>query len=117
MVSKKRIYSLVFVTLNLGSFVEYGKWWNSDIPDGRHYVLVSAEWCEPCKQFKRELKTEALAKDINIIVLDVDRYPDIAKKMNPQGMIPALLEYTKKGDEWTVRKYEVKELKKFFKGE
>jgi hypothetical protein len=37
--------------------------------------------------------------------------------MNPQGMIPALLEYTKKGDDWTVRKYEGKELKKFLKGE
>lgn len=117
MVSKKRFYSLVFVALNLGSFVDYGKWWNSEIPDGRHYVLISAEWCEPCQRFKKQLRQKALANGIDVVVLDVDRHPDTAKKMNPQGTIPVFLEYTKDGDKWTVRRFDGQDLGKFVKGE
>ena len=115
--NKKKLWSLVFVTLNIGSFVEYARWWNSDIPDGRHYVLVSADWCEPCKRLKAELRKQALANGQDIVILDVDRHPDVAKKLNPNGTIPCLLEYTKTGEKWTVRKYQGADLKKFLKGE
>lgn len=115
--NKKKLFSFVFVALNIGSFIEYGRWWNSEIEDGRHYVLISAEWCEPCKRLKNELKSAALANGMDVIVLDVDRHPDPSKKMNPSGIIPCLLEYTKAGDRWTVRKYSGSELPKFLKGE
>lgn len=115
--NKRKLFSFVFVSLNIGAFVDYGKWWNDEIEDGRHYVLVSAEWCEPCRRLKGELQTEALAKGMDIILLDVDRYPDTAEKLNPSGRIPCLLEYTKAGGKWTVRKYGGSELAKFLKGE
>lgn len=115
--NKRKLWSLVFVTLNIGSFIDYEKWWNADVQDGRHYVLVSAEWCEPCKRLKAELRKLALANGQDIVVLDTDRNPETAKRINPNGMIPLLLEYTKTGDKWTVRKYEGKNLAKFLKGE
>jgi thiol-disulfide isomerase/thioredoxin len=117
MVSKKKFYSLVFLSLNIGSFVEYAKWWNAEIPDGRHYVLVSAEWCEPCQKLKKELRRKALANGIDIVILDVDRHPDLAKRINPGGQIPLFLEYTKADEKWTVRKFDGQDLGKFVKGE
>lgn len=117
MVSKRKLFSFVFVTLNVGAFVEYSKWWNSEIPDGRHYVLVSAEWCEPCKRMKEDLRRLALAEGQDIVIIDVDRHPKLAEKINSSGRIPALLEYTKKGKKWTARKYDGGDLKKFLKGE
>ncbi len=115
--NKRKLWSLVFVTLNIGSFVEYGTWWQSEPKDGRHYVLVSAEWCEPCKRMRTELRSKALANGIDIVILDVDLHPDTAKKVNPSGLVPCLLEYTKADEKWTVRKFDGKDLGKFLKGQ
>jgi thiol-disulfide isomerase/thioredoxin len=118
MVNKKRLFSFVFITLNLGSFIPYAQWWKDGPEDGRHYVLVSAQWCEPCQRMKAELKTAALAKNQNVIILDVDELPELAKKINPSGQIPLLVEYTREDGKWKSRHdFKGDDLDKFLRGE
>jgi thiol-disulfide isomerase/thioredoxin len=118
MVSKKRLFSFVFITLNLGSFIPYAQWWKDGPEDGRHYVLVSAEWCEPCQRLKKELKVKALANNQSIVVLDVDALPELAKKINPGGQIPCLVEYTREDGKWKSRRdFKGGDLSQFLRGE
>lgn len=115
--NKRKMFSFVFVSLQLGAFVEYAKWWQAEKQDGRHYVLVSAQWCEPCQKLKKELRGAALANGRDIIVLDVDEHPDLAKKINPSGRIPCLVEYVKAGEKWTMRRWSGQKLNEFLNGE
>lgn len=63
-------------------------------------VDFSAEWCPPCRQLKpifASLKKEYAGK-IDLVSIDVDSMPDLAKKYNIQN-IPALVYISPDGTE------------------
>lgn len=59
--------------------------------DGEYYVLVSAEWCTPCKQLKESLK--AYPEQV-IYTVDFDREPSLASMvMGTRKTIPTFVKY------------------------
>ena len=98
-------------------FMEYDKWHSSEKKDGRHYVLVSAEWCPPCKKLKERLRGDEYSGE-KIIILDVDKHPELSKKVLRGRGIPTMIEYNLSGGEWKPARYwDGADLNKFLRGE
>lgn len=56
---------------------------NDEVKEGITLVDFFAEWCGPCKMIKpiiNELSNEV--KDVKILQIDVDKFPDLAGKYN-----------------------------------
>ena len=70
----------------------------SELINGETPVLVDffAEWCAPCKTVAPIVKQVAqqMGDKVKIIKVDVDKNPDIARKLNIQG-VPTLVIYKK----------------------
>ena len=110
----------LFAMLVLGigaKFVEYEQWLAADKAEGRHYVLVSAEWCQPCNTLKRKLAQDKY-EGRTIIILDIDKHRELSKKvLNGRG-VPTLIEYNLSGGEWKpARIWNGADLDKFLNGE
>jgi len=109
---------VAMLVISIGAkFVEYESWFSSDKDEGRHYVLVSAEWCPPCNQLKKRLSGKKYEGQI-IIVLDVDKHPELSSKILKGRSIPTLIEYNLSGGEWKpARFWDGADLDKFLRGE
>ena len=109
---------LLAALISVGAkFVEYDEWFSADKQEGRHYVLVSAEWCPPCNALKRRLRSEKYDGK-TIIILDVDKHPELSDKILKGRGIPALIEYNLSGGEWKpARIWDGADLDKFLRGE
>lgn len=58
---------------------------------GTYFVLVSAEWCLPCRQLKLQL---AEYPTIPVYVLDLDQDPKLSKSvMRDHRTVPCLVRY------------------------
>lgn len=98
-------------------FIEYEKWFQEEKQEGRHYVLVSAEWCPPCNALKKRLRSDKYDGKA-IIILDVDKHPDLSDKILKGRTIPTLIEYNLSGGEWKpARIWDGADLDKFLRGE
>lgn len=72
---------------------------------GTYFVLVSADWCVPCKGLKANL---ALYKHIPVYLVDLDREKTLAKKiMQTHRTVPCLVRYAigPAGNHRTVYRY------------
>lgn len=114
---RAKILGLFLAFAISGKYIAYTDWYaDGATRDGKSYILITATWCEPCQRLKGELKERILPKGIDIVILDVDSEPDAAKKLNPGGMIPKLLEATRKDGKWSFRKWDGRDLEEFFRG-
>lgn len=107
-----------FIALSVGAnFVDYDKWFEAEKAEGRHYVLVSAEWCPPCNQLKRRLAGDKYDGK-TIVILDVDKHPELSDKLLKGRGIPTLIEYNLSGGKWKpARIWDGADLDKFLRGE
>jgi len=67
-----------------------------------NYVLVEfyAKWCMPCRFLETILKNISRnIKNVSIVAIDVDKYSDLSKKYNVEG-IPSLMLVGKNGIMW-----------------
>jgi len=73
---------------------------NLDINAGVPTVIkIGAEWCPPCRQVKAMLKQvekELKVGGIQLTDVDIDKYPEIAKKYKV-SLIPTILFFDKNG--------------------
>lgn len=60
----------------------------SKIKEGKYLVDFFATWCGPCKMLMPVL--EELAGDINIIEVDVDKFPNLSEKYRIMA-VPTLM--------------------------
>jgi thioredoxin-like negative regulator of GroEL len=70
-------------------------------------VQVSADWCAPCQQQKALLKAldaRRVFRSTVITIVDQDREPEIASRINRRGRIPYLVGYIRTKNGW--RAYE-----------
>lgn len=109
---------LACAVLVLGAkFVEYEQWFSAEKEQGRHYVLVSAEWCRPCGELKKRLSQDKY-NDAKIIIMDIDKHPEASKKVLKGRGVPTLIEYNLSGNEWKpARIWDGVDLDKFLNGE
>ena len=61
---------------------------NELVKEGYHLVDFYAEWCGPCKMMGPVL--ESIEDKIDIIKIDVDKFPDLAKEYRVMS-IPDLM--------------------------
>ena len=65
-------------------------------------VLISATWCSPCNQLKKDIKAMVLAgllpEGVNIVTLDYKS--ETAKAMKPSGSVPELIKYERRKGKW-----------------
>jgi len=65
-------------------------------------VLVSASWCSPCKQLKKEIARSSelgqLPKKVNIAVVDYDT--ELGKKLSVSNSVPQLIRFEKRDGKW-----------------
>jgi thioredoxin-like negative regulator of GroEL len=70
-------------------------------------ILVSAEWCPPCKQMKQHVLPRVdnrLWRRVAFAVLDCDRQPELASRVTGERSgIPQLIMYTPTSSGWTRR--------------
>jgi thiol-disulfide isomerase/thioredoxin len=109
---------VALLVMSVGAnFVEYEKWFAGEKAEGRHYVLVSAEWCPPCGRLKSRLASKKYDGK-TIVILDVDKHPDLSSKILKGKTIPTLIEYNLSGGEWKpARFWDGVDLDKFLNGE
>lgn len=85
----------------------------------RPYLLVEfyARWCMPCKFLEEVLRNISRnMKGLGVLAINVDKYPELARKYNVEGL-PSLLLITRDGVVWRrsgllPEKYIVTELEK-----
>lgn len=87
-----------------GELLPYGEWQKMATAgdDGEYYVLVSAEWCQPCTRLKDRL-SGVKYDGYKFGIVDVDRSPTMKEKlMRDFGFrtIPALIKYRKADGQW-----------------
>lgn len=71
-------------------------------------VLVSADWCGPCRQMKRSLAVanrDGLVNRFVVSLVDVDKQPNLARQFmaRDQG-VPQLVVYRKHKGQWWRRR-------------
>lgn len=79
-----------FITYKIlsDSFKKDGQYINGD-----YFVVVTAEWCQPCQELKRKLKeSNFFGKKIGLVDLDDDGELS-AKLIAPRQTIPQLIRY------------------------
>lgn len=76
-------------------------------------VVVTAQWCPPCQQMKRNVFPDPRIKDLlwgyTRAIVDVDKDPSLAQKLAGSGGIPFVAVYVPDGDGWnrrTIRGYQ-----------
>jgi thiol:disulfide interchange protein len=71
-------------------------------------VLVTAEWCPPCKVMKNttipELMQKQAFKNFYYSTVDLDRDQKLARQLIGDRGVPQLIMYEKKNDKW-IRRY------------
>ena len=85
--------------------------------DGDYFVLVTADWCVPCRELKKQLKDKNFfGKDIGAVDLDADG--ELASKLiSPRKTIPQLIRYriTENGKKIVKSFRDSESLEEFFK--
>lgn len=70
-------------------------------------VLVTAEWCPPCRMMKQttipEMVDDNRFRDFHFALVDVDKEPKNARNLIGDGLVPQLIVYEKKDGEWDTR--------------
>jgi thioredoxin-related protein len=106
----KRMFLAICLTLavSTSSFADFYKNdYDSAVKDSLKtgktlVVLVSASWCGPCNQLKKEIAKSyelgQLPKDVNIAIVDYDS--KVGKKISVSGSIPQLIRYEKRDGKW-----------------
>lgn len=87
-----------------GELLPYSDWQKMATAGGSgdYYVLVSAEWCQPCTRLKDRLRGVKYG-GYKFGIVDVDRSPAMKEKlMKDFGFrtIPALIKYRKADGQW-----------------
>lgn len=71
-------------------------------------VLVTAQWCGPCKQIKKDvlpqLRQRAAFRKVVFANVDVDRESELARQITGGGPVPQVVLYRNTGDGWVRRK-------------
>lgn len=71
-------------------------------------VLVTAEWCPPCKIMKNttipELMQKQAFKDFHYSTVDLDNDQKLARQLIGDRGVPQLIMYEKRNDKW-IRRY------------
>lgn len=71
-------------------------------------ILVSADWCSPCQEMKKnvipQVKRSGLLKKVAFAIVNVDRQRSLARKLIGGGAIPQLIMYRKTTHGWKRRK-------------
>ena len=71
-------------------------------------VLVTAEWCPPCKIMKNttipELMQKQAFKDFHYSTVDLDKDEKLARQLIGDRGVPQLIMYEKRNDKW-IRRY------------
>ena len=71
-------------------------------------VLVTAEWCPPCKVMKTttipELMQKKAFQDFYYSTVDLDKDESLARQLIGDRGVPQLIMYEKQGDKW-IRRY------------
>ena len=67
-------------------------------------VLVSSQGCPACVALKQKtievMKSEGDFEEINLVVVDTDREPELASRIMRGSSIPQMVMYTKAGPKW-----------------
>ena len=70
-------------------------------------VLVSAEWCPPCKMMKKTTIPQLIEansfKDVHFATVDLDQQPVDARNLIGSRGVPQLVMYEKHEGSWKVR--------------
>ena len=70
-------------------------------------VLVTAEWCAPCKTMKAstmpELMSRGAFRDFHYATVDLSREETLGRKLIGKRVVPQLIVYEKKEDKWERR--------------
>lgn len=77
----------------LGRWLPYADWSKAVHGSGTQFLLVSADWCGPCKILKQQIERELFPKSICVVLVDFDKDDD-AKLMVGDGTLPRFIRYT-----------------------
>lgn len=70
-------------------------------------VLVTAEWCPPCKRMKQTtiptLINDDKFRNFNFATVDLDRNQKDARKLIGNGSVPQLIVFEKRDKQWKMR--------------
>ena len=88
-------------------------------------VLVTAEWCGPCRQLESNVlpdpQIKGLLSDYACTMVDLDHEPSLAQKLGGGEGVPFMAVYVPDGDGWkrrTIRGYQsVEALAQFLQGD
>lgn len=88
-------------------------------------VLVTAEWCGPCRQLKSNVlpdpQIKGLLRDYTCAMVDLDQEPSLAQQLGGSEGVPFMAVYVPDGDGWkrrTLRGYQsVDSLAQFLRGD
>lgn len=107
-----KLFALLMVGILIGSNdknpldyrTAYEKASNGDKP---LLVLVTAEWCAPCKTMKSTTIPQLIRKDafrdFHYATVDLDKEEDLARKLIGNRGVPQLIVYEKKDNRWQRR--------------
>jgi thioredoxin-like negative regulator of GroEL len=118
------IVALLQTTLFVTGANTYAEAREESIETGKPmFILIGAEWCNPCQELKKnvipQVEKKGLLGRVAFAKIDTDKDKELAKSLGGGGAIPQLLMLRKTGDGWGRRKLvglqSVSEVEKFIK--
>ena len=79
-------FGVLYVTAGTQTELEKTSQFDQAVAKGKTIVMFHATWCAACQQTNPHIKKLAKEKDVNVLMVDIDKHRDFSSKQGVQGV-------------------------------